>query len=1013
MAANVAAEVDVEGTFEIAELDLVGYRLQLQVRAFEVQTRQRGKVVDDGQVVLLVENGVASVSELRASAAGGTVELDGSVDLAEGKSANLRAKIRGVQLDRLGDFWPEMRTWDGKVSADGDLRVWRQAAGFAIGGNVNGEVQNPTAQGMAIDSLSFQLDLAEMPIRLQPELPQAEGTLDLQLQTQQTDLAAVVAQIRGDKPSWLDTLAGRLSLKGSVRIPLSTMRQPETYVALFDMQAERLAVAGQTLRRAVTKGTLTDGRLVCESVSVDLSPSGRVQGRLELDLATDGLLQAEADFEQLPASLLARELDEPVNKLQGELSGNLAVRIPTAEWNRPQSWQVTASLKSSQLELEDLVCEKVTAGLRMTDGQVRVDPLRMVYQTATLGGKFRLSLNQPYHFQGRMGVRRAKVAELLQPVAIHLPAPVDGLAAGQASLSGTLRPLDWHVQGEIGFSPLQMGEWKSDRVAVQWQLDAQQLRITKATADLAGSALEATGTIPLVSDAKSRIEGSFRDFPLSQLATRPSEIPVSLSGTMSGRFAVTQIESPDQIAVDLEFQGGQAKSVGVACEQLNGRAGWRAGQLDLAIGGRTLGGQFSVTAQGTLSQEQPQPTDLSGSAQLKGLQLVELWSALGQRQRWGDLQGTGSVDLKFDLSRRGADPWAEGTMRLGNVRFAARPLTQEARARLELNESVWQIRDARCRLADGTLTAELRGRLSGGPAEFRVQADGVSLRPLLAFWPKGSRRVAGTLDADFRGTVAQRCDGRGVLRISRANLAGVPVSSVRIPAAWSVWPATGRGQARLDLDAVLAGSGRAKAKGQLGWNRRLSLKGSGRVEQLDLQDLARSTRMLNDSLSGKLSGNVAFEGRSMRSIEDLSGSFDARLVQSQTLLLPVLEALTGSLGIPSPGSATFAETKMQGNFRQGSVRIEQMVMEGPSARMWVDGRLSYTGRLNFNVTADTGQLSAVNVAFGLVNPLQLLRQRLIFLEITGNISSPIVQPRVAEALAQEVVLFFLPVISVR
>ena len=75
--------------------------------------------------------------------------------------------------------------------------------------------------------------------------------------------------------------------------------------------------------------------------------------------------------------------------------------------------------------------------------------------------------------------------------------------------------------------------------------------------------------------------------------------------------------------------------------------------------------------------------------------------------------------------------------------------------------------------------------------------------------------------------------------------------------------------------------------------------------------------MINDSLSGKLSGNVAFEGRSMRSIEDLSGSFDARLVQSQTLLLPVLEALTGSLGIPSPGSVTFAETEMQGNFQQG------------------------------------------------------------------------------------------------
>ena len=81
--------------------------------------------------------------------------------------------------------------------------------------------------------------------------------------------------------------------------------------------------------------------------------------------------------------------------------------------------------------------------------------------------------------------------------------------------------------------------------------------------------------------------------------------------------------------------------------------------------------------------------------------------------------------------------------------------------------------------------------------------------------------------------------------------------------------------------------------------------------------------------------------------------------------------------------------------------------------MWVDGRISYNGDLQLNVTADTGQVSAVNVAISLVNPIEFLRRRLIFLELTGSIDSPIVQPRVAEALAQEVVLFFLPVTSVQ
>jgi hypothetical protein len=90
-----------------------------------------------------------------------------------------------------------------------------------------------------------------------------------------------------------------------------------------------------------------------------------------------------------------------------------------------------------------------------------------------------------------------------------------------------------------------------------------------------------------------------------------------------------------------------------------------------------------------------------------------------------------------------------------------------------------------------------------------------------------------------------------------------------------------------------------------------------------------------------------------------------------------------------------------------------MQMEGPQARMWVDGQMSSNGKIDFNVTADPGQFSTVNVAFALVNPLELLRRRLIFLHLSGNLDSPIVQPRAAEQISQEIVLFFLPVISVQ
>ena len=88
-------------------------------------------------------------------------------------------------------------------------------------------------------------------------------------------------------------------------------------------------------------------------------------------------------------------------------------------------------------------------------------------------------------------------------------------------------------------------------------------------------------------------------------------------------------------------------------------------------------------------------------------------------------------------------------------------------------------------------------------------------------------------------------------------------------------------------------------------------------------------------------------------------------------------------------------------------------MVGPEARMWVVGQMGLGGVIDFNVTADTGGMSGVNLIAGAINPLELLRRRLVFLHLSGSIRNPIVQPKTDQFIAQELVLFFLPVISVQ
>jgi hypothetical protein len=794
-----------------------------------------------------------------------------------------------------------------------------------------------------------------------------------------------------------------------MNVPLSSLRQRETYEAEIDLQAPILSYAEYTLQNASAKTRLKDGRLICDSITVSLTPQGHVRGRFNIDLFRPGRVHIEADLQQLPLSLA-----EPIKPLRGEVSGKVAISAPTSGWQDLRNWQGDGTLQCSSIALDHWEAEDLQAQVHLAAGTARITALRAKYQSASLIGAGSVTLRPPFSFAGQLKSSSTELNSLLASLPIDLATPIDGTFTAEAAVSGKVQPFEWTIDGEARATELRVAQWMAEHVDVKCRLDQNGVDITKANVTLGDSKIDATGTIPWMPDGSGYVEGTFRDISLSSLPKTDRTLPLKFSGGASGRFRIEQPMSALDRTIELEFHGLQAIAGGVTWDQLQGEARWQSGKASATVRGECLGGPFTVVGGGDLTFDPFRLDALTATLGMRDVQLAKITEALGQRQRWGDLQGIGSAEFAVDLSPQATASWGQGTIHLRDVRLATRPLTSDLRAGIKVTDQGWQIDDARCQIANGTVIARLQGRHSGGPADFRLRADGLSLAALSAFASKQTEPISGTLDAEFQGSLAERSSARGVVSINRARLGGVRISGIRIPAAWTVWPASGRLQARFDADARFETSGRVTAQGQLVWNRRLSLKGSGRVEQVDLQGLTRNTLIdLNNSLAGKLNGKVSFEGRNMRSARDLTGTYDAQLIQSQTLLLPAMEALTASLGIPSAGSLTFSDTKMRGTFGQGSIRVQEMTMEGPNTRMWVDGRISYEGGLQLNVTADTGQISPVNVAVGLINPIELLRRRLIFLELTGHITSPIVQPRTAEALAQEVVLFFLPVTSVQ
>ena len=149
------------------------------------------------------------------------------------------------------------------------------------------------------------------------------------------------------------------------------------------------------------------------------------------------------------------------------------------------------------------------------------------------------------------------------------------------------------------------------------------------------------------------------------------------------------------------------------------------------------------------------------------------------------------------------------------------------------------------------------------------------------------------------------------------------------------------------------------------------------------------------------------QGRDVRSLEDISGTYDLLVKDSQLLHLPVLSDLTNATGIGST-SKSFSNTEIKGRMTRGVIHVDRMTMVAASIHMFIEGKLTTRGRLDLEVTADTGQLLAVGVVTGIIRPWEWLRRRLIFLHVGGTIRSPVILPQTEKFVQQEVLLFFLP-----
>jgi hypothetical protein len=560
-----------------------------------------------------------------------------------------------------------------------------------------------------------------------------------------------------------------------------------------------------------------------------------------------------------------------------------------------------------------------------------------------------------------------------------------------------------------------VGDLSVEAARFAWSMTPSRAELAHVALSLYDGTASLSADIPWDSLELSRVEGVFRNLNAAELvAAAEMPMPARLAGPVSGDFRFHGLPGSESAEGVVNFSGGSAEFQDVALQALTGQVTYRANLVQGTMAGDLLGGQVVLRASAQLSDDSWQPGEPQSRLQATNVRLDDLLQWLDSPPYVRRFAGRGDAQLDLTWDNRAARPTGSGTLLVRDLQWNDRALANELRGRISLESRALHLQDVSTRIAGGTarLDAALdldqpnRGQFTLDLQ--RLSAENVwQLVGRETIWPP-LQDLSGPVSLFARGQLGPAMSGTGQVTLHTTQWQDVDLQNVRAPFSWSLDPALAHGRASVRLSSARIADGNLRGHLDVRWGVGLNLKCQAQFSSVQIRPFIRLVPSMRDLIAGQLDGRIDLEGQHVRGIEDLTGQYDLRLRNAPSLAFPVLESLTSSLGVGSPLSDPFRTTEAEGRFRRGVLHVDRLTLERPEQRVWIEGRVQPAGRLDLNVTADTRQLQATAALLGLIQPTQLLQQRLLFLHIGGTIRNPIVRPRTFELLQQEVLLFLLP-----
>ena len=963
------------------------------------------------------------------------------------------ARCQGLQTRQLPEAWELSDDISATVEAKATINMQQVDASWHLNGSADARAHTISSFGITPEPITVEVNI-QGPLDLPTSLS-AQGLMRVHLEANdaKTDqlkqslkrLGTFVASrfdnrhgtiLNGE--GWASVLQyvgqGTVSFASDLWIPLGSHDRSESLRGSLLLTSPELQVTTAKLRDVDVRAAYSDGVVSVDRATAnvfngreELAFSGFVHGAVENGGATI-TMDANDISPEIAIPLVMADAEVPRGRIpQGLINVSLRAAVPLQQMTNLEAWKATGQLIAPSIKYGGLEAREVSALGAVNHGELTVDTFRATIVNGSLQGIGTLNLKAPFVYSVEGAIESANLSQLLVFAQSQNVSAIAGLAGVSGKLGGTLYPLSCSGDGKGELQSSKVGNIRLGSIPFTWRIDEETAQLTSATATLFGGAANLSATYPVNGVAASTMTASLGGADLG-LLSRGLRVPFRLSGSVSAEVQGSAWHLPDQATGSVRVVSDQVMVQEAALRGLDGRAELVDGKLTLNASAETLGGRLDFSGDST-------PSILSGPLNLNDdvkdrlegiLRLrefpVERLLQVALLEKLKPFSGSLDATLRIRLDSSW-QPHGEGQCALRDVRWLREQWSRESKGKVTFTGNSARLEDFQGDFAGGRARVNANIGTPQRQGTFRMAVEGASASKLLAPIPALKELVQGRADVRLQGTFGKQWNGRGTIAMRRATILSLPVTRIRIPLDFSF--STNRPRLRLVTSNTRAQVARGQVAGRfkINWGRQLQLNADMRGRDIELQSLLRRVPGGISVGSGRISGTARLGGHQVKSVNDLTGRFDADLSRVQPLQFPVLSQISRFVGPVQP-TTLFETGNATGRLRNGTIYLQRATIDGGLAQLMIEGETTLRGGLDLAVTAKTGNFSDAPAALTrlarsplllaapssvslLADANEFLSDRLVYLHVGGTIQRPSVRVQPARQLRQEAVRFFL------